>query len=284
MMNTLGLHLSAVAPSWDVAKVERQMERLAEAGVGLLEIPLSRPQSFDAAGARGFARRWNVELFFSLAPPPALDVLEQPQEALDFLEPALRVCAEAGSFGLGGLAHASAGHTAGRPATQQALDRLSRFTEQAARLARPHGVMLGLKPASRHETSLLNRAAQAAWLIERVGAENLFVALDTAAVQSEEDGIAAAFETAAPFLRYLTAAESHRGIPGRGQADWPALFKALAATGYPGPLTLEAASRGDAALPAPWRAGLVRIEELTEEGVPFLRETARAAGVTLGSR
>lgn len=283
-MNTLGLHLSAIAPSWEMAKVEPQMERLGEAGIGLLEIPLSRPQSFDAAGARSFARRWNVEMFFSLVLPPALDVLERPQEGLDFLEPALRVCAEAGSFGLGGMVYAPAGHHAGRQATQKGIDALSRFIEQAARLARPHGVLLGLKPATRRETPLLNRAAQAAWIIERVGAENLFVALDTAAVQSEEDGFARAIETAAPFLRYLTMSESHRGIPGRGLTDWTALFKALETIGYAGPLTLEAESRGNAGLPPPWRAGLVRIEELAEEGVPFLRQTAQAAGLTLGSR
>lgn len=278
MAATLGLHLSALAPEWDVARVEPQMEMLKEAGIRLLDIPLARPAGFDAARARGFAQRWNVGLSLSVRPPPALDPLENPQDALDFLETALRACAEAGAPGLGGLPGPGFPHAP----SQKAVDGLSRFAERAARLARAHGVKVGLRPGTRFETPLLTRAAQAAWIVERVGAESLFIGLDSFAMRIEEEDFSAACEAAAPFLGHMTLSESNRGLPGRGLADWTAQFKALDAIGYAGPLALRVDPPADAALPAPWRRADTRPEALAEEGLPFVREKAREAGFALG--
>ena len=43
-------------------------------------------------------------------------------------------------------------------------------------------------------------------------------------------------------LRYVHIGESHRGYLGTGSVDFPALFRALAAAGYQGPLTFESFS------------------------------------------
>lgn len=281
-MSLLGFDTALVAPAWEAAGVERHMEMLGEAGVRLLEIGLERPQGFDAARARSFARRWNVELFLALAPPPGFDPLERMQEGLDFLEPALRAAAEAGSLGLAGFLPAPAAGMAGRPPSQRGIDALSRFLERAARLAHQHGVHLALQPASRHATPFVNTAAQAAWLVERVGAESLRIALDTGVMNAEEESFARGFETAAPFLVHVRAAESNGGVPGRGVIDWPAVLKALAETGYSGPLTAAAARRDAGGLPAPWLSGAARLEEMVEEGLPALREAARRGGLMLG--
>ena len=42
--------------------------------------------------------------------------------------------------------------------------------------------------------------------------------------------------------RYVHIGESHRGYLGTGSVDFPALFRALAAAGYQGPLTFESFS------------------------------------------
>jgi sugar phosphate isomerase/epimerase len=42
--------------------------------------------------------------------------------------------------------------------------------------------------------------------------------------------------------RYVHIGESHRGYLGTGSVDFPGLFRALAATGYAGPLTFESFS------------------------------------------
>ena len=46
-MNIFGLHTFAIAPVWDLARIEPQIDRLKEYGIGLLEIPLLRPEEID---------------------------------------------------------------------------------------------------------------------------------------------------------------------------------------------------------------------------------------------
>ena len=84
-MNVFGLHTFAIAPVWDLSRIEPQIERLKEFGIGLLEIPLLRPEEIDVKRSRAFANRHGVELLCSLGLPRALDVVERPDEALDFL-------------------------------------------------------------------------------------------------------------------------------------------------------------------------------------------------------
>jgi len=82
-MNTFGLHTFAIAPVWDLARIEPQMDRLKELGIGLMEIPLLRPEEIDTKRTRGFANHYGVQLIPSLGLPRALDVVERPDEALD---------------------------------------------------------------------------------------------------------------------------------------------------------------------------------------------------------
>ena len=284
-MNVLGLHTFAVAPVWDLSRIEPQVERLLEYRVGLFEIPLLRPAEIDIERTRAFGSRWGVELVPSLSLPRAVNIVEQPQEGLDFLERAFRVCAEVGSFGLGGMTYGTIGKTTGRAPTQKEIDGVCRFLERAARRARAHGLKLGIEPCNRYETHLINRGKDAAHIIERVGADNLFIHLDTYHMHIEEESFASGFEAAAPYLGYVQVSEANRGVPGRGMLNWPATFKALADIGYAGPITLESMTHVDADIAgglAVWRPVAERPDDVIEEGLPFLRDRAREAGITLG--
>ena len=55
LMNVFGLHTFAIAPVWDLDLIEPQMERLKGLGIGLLEIPLLRPEEIDTKRTRAFA-------------------------------------------------------------------------------------------------------------------------------------------------------------------------------------------------------------------------------------
>src|SRR5262249_58952811 len=77
-MNTFGLHTFAIAPTWDLGRIERRIEELKEYGIGLLEVPLLRPEEIDTKASRAFASRWSVELVCSLGLPRALDVVDPP--------------------------------------------------------------------------------------------------------------------------------------------------------------------------------------------------------------
>ena len=54
-MNVFGLHTFAIAPVWDLRRIEPQMDSLKEFGIGLLEIPLLRPEEIDIHRTRYFA-------------------------------------------------------------------------------------------------------------------------------------------------------------------------------------------------------------------------------------
>ena len=64
-MNTLGLHTFAIAPVWNIALIEAEMERIRSHGVGLFEIPLLRPEEIDVAGTLAFSQRHSVEIICS---------------------------------------------------------------------------------------------------------------------------------------------------------------------------------------------------------------------------
>jgi D-psicose/D-tagatose/L-ribulose 3-epimerase len=284
-MNTFGLHTFAIAPVWDLSRIEPQMDRLKEYGIGLLEIPLLRPSEIDTKRARAFGSRYGVDLVPSLGLPRALDIVEHPQDGLDFLEPAFRVCAEVGSFGLGGVTYGTIGKTTGRAVTPREIDGMCRFLERAAKAAKSHGLKLGVEPCNRYETHLMNTGRDAARIIERVGADNIFIHLDTYHMHIEEESFAAGFEAAAPYLGYVHVSEANRGVPGRGNVNWPAVFKAIADIGFGGPITLESMNHVDVDIAgglAVWRPVAERPDDVIEEGLPFLREQARQAGVSLG--
>jgi D-psicose/D-tagatose/L-ribulose 3-epimerase len=284
-MSTFGLHTFAIAPVWDIARIDPQMDRLKEHGVGLLEIPMFRPEKIDTKRTRSFAAHYKVELFASLGLPASLDVVERPDEGLEYLESAFRVCAEVGSSGLGGMTYGTIGKTTGRARTKKEIDGICRFLERAAKTARTYGVKIGIEPRNRYETHLINRGIDAARIIERIGAENIFIHLDTYHMHIEEESFAAGFEAAAPYLGYVQVSEANRDVPGRGMLNWDAAFKAMADIGYEGPITLESMSRVDADIAsksAMWDPVAENPDDVIEVGLPFLREAARKAGLTLG--
>lgn len=278
----LGLHTFAIAPVWDVARIERHMERLKTIGVGLFEIPLLRPAEIDIAATRDFAERHDMRLVASLGLPDTLDVGARPEEALDFLRPALDVTKAIGSDCLSGVTYATIGKTSGKPPTQTEMDGVCRFLDKAAREAGKRGLKLGIEPCNRYETHLLNTAAQARQCVERVGADNLFIHLDTYHMHIEEQGFARGFADALPYLGYVHLSESNRGVPGQGMVNWPACMAALKQCGYEGAMTLESMNHVDADIAgglAIWRPVASHPDDVIDKGLPFLVQKAREAGL-----
>lgn len=283
-MNILGLHTFAIASGWDIDRIAPHVDQLREYGVRLLEIPVLKPQHLDARRARAFADGCGMDIACSTALPASVDVLEQPGDGLDFLSPVMKACAEMGSPSLCGMTYGTIGKTAARAATRGEIDRLCRFLERAARLARSFGLKLGIEPCNRYETHLVNRALDAARIIERIGAENIVIHLDTFHMNIEEESFATAFDQAAPHLAYVNLTESNRGVPGQGVLNWQAALKALAQIGYAGPLTVMAPNHVDpesAQGLAVRRPAAERAADVIEIGLPFIREAAKNAELRL---
>jgi len=281
----LGIHTFVVAPLWDLDVMRHQAARLKSNGVGLLEIPLLRPEEINIKATRNFAREFGFDLVASLGLPATIDVVADPDAGLAFLEPAFKVARGIGSKALSGVTYATIGRTSGQPATQKEKDGICRFLKQGAALAANHGLKLGIEPCNRYETHLLNTAAQAVAYVEAVEAPNLFIHLDTYHMNIEEVSFASGFASAAPYLGYVHLSESNRGVPGRGTLNWAAVMGALGEIGYDGALTLESMNHVDRDIAsglAIWRPVASNPDDVIDQGLVFLQRAAAKANLDLG--
>ncbi len=100
-------------------------------------------------------------------------------------------------------------------------------------------VKIALEPLNRYESHLVNTAAEALTVVERVGAQNLGLLLDTFHANIEERNIGQAFRDAGNRLFHVHLADSNRFVPGYGHLDFEEVWDALDAIGYQQALVFE---------------------------------------------
>ncbi len=281
-MLRFGLHTLAFTPLWDPAEADGLLPPIRSRGVSILEIPLLDPRRFDSAGTRAVAARHDVRIVCSLGLPDDLDALGNPDDVVDFLSLVLESAKGAGADAVSGVTYGTIGKTSGAPVTTTETDAVCRVVSRVAGRARALGMRLGIEPCNRYETHLLNTAAQAVDIVERTGAGNVFIHLDTYHMNIEEVGMAEGFADAGEHLGYVHLSESNRGVPGRGTIDWEDAFRGLKQIDYNGPLTLESfvyLAPEIASGLAVWRPVADRPADVIEVGLPFLWRHAAAAGL-----
>jgi len=116
----------------------------------------------------------------------------------------------------------------------QAMDWLVEALQQCCAAAQPYGVRLALEPICRYETTLINNAAQGLDLLERVGADNMGLLLDTFHMNIEESVIEESIRVCGDRIFHFHVADSNRWYPGAGHLDFKSILDTLAATGYEG--------------------------------------------------
>ena len=285
-MSTLGLHSLAFMPLWNPMEARQLLPGILDHGVGVIETPLLDPVNYDSPGTRALIENLGIRIVCSLGLPPALNVLQRTQEAIDYLDFAMNVARNAGAECLSGVTYGTIGQTSKSPPTGAERDAICRLVEGTARRARTLNMRLGLEPCNRYETHLLNTARQTVEVIERVGADNVFIHLDTYHMNIEEAGMAAGFADAGEHLGYVHLSESNRGVPGRGTMDWQGTFEGLKNIGYDGDITLESfvhLAPEIASGLAVWRPVTDRPRDVIDVGLPFIRTQATEAGLKLGT-
>ncbi len=105
--------------------------------------------------------------------------------------------------------------------------------------ARNPAVRLAVEPINRYETNLINTVASGLRLVERVGAENVGLLLDTFHMNIEEASIAASITCSGGKLFHFHIADSNRWHPGAGHTDFRAILGALDRISYQGFLSAE---------------------------------------------
>ena len=128
----------------------------------------------------------------------------------------------------------------------QAMNWLEEAIRECSGVARPQGVRLALEPINRYETTLINNAAEGLNLIERVGADNFGLLLDTFHMNIEEADIEASIRACGERIFHFHVADSNRWYPGAGHLDFKSILKALFASGYKGWVSGEFLPKPDA--------------------------------------
>lgn len=276
-MTRIGMHFSLWSPVWTQATAEAAIPEAARYGLHLVEIPLLAPERIDVPHARDLLAAHAVAPAASLCLPPDRMATRDPAAARDFLLAAVDVAHALGCRFLGGVTYSALGHKTGAPPTEAEYDAIVAALQPVAQRAGALGLTLGLEPCNRYETHLLNTAAQTLALLDRIGAPNLAVHLDTYHMNIEEKGVGEGFRVAGARAPYIHLSESDRGVPGTGTIDWEDAFATLAEIGFAGDLVVESfvtLPPEIAAALCVWRPVAKDRYEVLEHGLAYLRRLA----------
>jgi D-psicose/D-tagatose/L-ribulose 3-epimerase len=277
-----GAHAFVWVGDWTADSGDHAIQRAAKIGFDFIEIPLLKPNVFDAKRHRETLREMGIGATCSLALPKDLHMPSNPNGAKAFLVEALEKVTELGSDYLGGCTAYALGTLTGHPPTPQEHDTVVACLREVALEAKQRGITLALEACNRYETYLYNTLAETRETILRVGADNLKLHADTYHMNIEEEGFYRPIIDTVDVLDYLHMSESHRGLVGTGTVIWDDVWRALAQVNFQGALVLEsfAAINPDlAAATCLWRPPRHQSEVLAREGLVFLKEGAAKHGL-----
>jgi D-psicose/D-tagatose/L-ribulose 3-epimerase len=277
-----GVHTAMWAMEWNREAAEFAIPEAVKHEIDFLEITMLDPESVDAEHTRSLLERHQVECVCSLGLP--LDKLptNNPEGALDFLRMALDKSHAIGAKAMSGVLYGAIGQRTGVAPTEAEKDATARVVQEAAAYAKSLGMDYGLEAVNRYENHILNTAEQAVEMVERVGASNVFVHLDTYHMNIEEKGIANGILRAREHLKYIHLSASDRGTPGADTVAWDEVFAALAAIGFKGGMAMESfitVPPQIASALSVWRPVAPAREEVLGQGLPFLRNKAKQYGL-----
>ncbi len=281
-MPTFGAHAFIWVGNWTTESGGQAIAAAGRSGVDVIEIPMLRPDRFDAPRHKAELEQAGLTAICSLVLPPEAHMPAHPERARDFLRLAIDTVADLGSPFLGGVLYGNLGTLTGAPPTAEERATCARVLREVAAYASDKSVTLGLEPVNRYETYLYNTIADTLGLIDEIGADNVTIHADTYHMNVEEPGFRQPIVDAGKRLGCIHLSESDRGVPGKGNVHWDEVFAGLAESGYDGPLVLEsfAAINPDlAGATCMWRTPSYTSDQLVSEGVAFLRERAAAAGI-----
>lgn len=277
-----GAHAFVWIGDWTTESGNYAIEQAVATGFDFIEIPMLRPDEFDAASHRAALEKAGISATVSLVLPKDAHMPVNPDRAKTFLHGVMDKMQELGSDYLGGCIAYSLGTLTGKPPApserQTIIDTMKDLTAEA----KQRGITLALEACNRYETYLYNTLADTRDTILATGADNFKLHADTYHMNIEEEGFYTPIINAADVLDYIHMSESHRGLVGTGTVNWDQVWRGLADINFDGHLVLEsfAAINPDlAAATCLWRPPNQGSEVLATSGLAFLKEGAAKYGL-----
>jgi D-psicose/D-tagatose/L-ribulose 3-epimerase len=270
---------------WVAPLTDKDLEELvpfvARAGFNWIEFPLEDIGGFDYRRAGALARDYGLGVSTCVAMGPDRDLIHPDQSIRDngkaYIRQAVDATEALGATNLVGPIYSAVGRVWQMTAEERARDTdlLVDNLAELAEYAGDHGVVFGVEPLNRFETSFINLADQAIKVVDRVDHPSCRIMLDTFHMNIEEKSLGEAIRAAGPRLVHLHACENDRGAPGSGNVTWGEVAQALKDIDYDGPVVIEsftAKVKSIARAAAIWRPLADSQDELATDGLAFLRQ------------
>ena len=257
------------------------LDKAKQMGFDLVEIPVEGMTDIDyEEAASAFKRTGLICTTCACMGPDRDPTHEDPaiqQGGIDYLKHLVDATAKMGGIICAGPIYASVGRTWQASAAQRKkdLERCTKNLKGVADYARQKGIVFGVEPLNRFETSFINLAEQAVELVEMIDSPAIKIMLDTFHMNIEEKHLGKAIEKAAPYLVHIHSNENDRGTPGSGHVPWADIAAALKKVKYDGALVIESFSSENktiARAAAIWRPPAATQEELASGGLAFLKK------------
>ncbi len=255
--------------------------KVANMGFDWIEFPLEDIGGFDYQKAGSLLKDQGLGVSTCAAMGPDRDLIHEDPDIRANGMAYIRDCVDSaqalGATNLVGPIYSAVGRTWQSTPDDRARDRdlLVKNLKELAAYAGDHGVILGIEPLNRFETSFINLAEQAIHVTDMVDHPSCKIMLDTFHMNIEEKSSGDAIRAAGPRLVHLHACENDRGAPGSGNVTWDDIGQALDDINYDGPLVIEsftAKVKTIAKAAAIWRPLADSQDALAEDGLAFLRK------------
>ena len=258
----------------------RLAPHVASIGFDLIELPIEGTTDLDYQQAADIAVSHGLAVSVCAAMGSDRDLVHPDEHIRANGMAYLRHCIEAthalGGHNLVGPLYSAVGRTwqTTEDERKRDVDLLVSQLSELAVYAGDHGVMLGVEPLNRFETSFINLAQQAIDVVDRVGHPACRIMLDTFHMNIEERSLGAAIRAVGPRLCHLHTCENDRGTPGSGHVPWSEVADACREIGFAGPMVIESFTNkvtSIARAAAIWRSLAESQDALAEGGLRFLR-------------
>lgn len=254
--------------------------KVAKMGFDWIEFPLESIGEFDYRKAASLLADHGLGVSTCAAMGPDRDLIHEDPDIRANGMAYIRDCVDSaqalGATNLVGPIYSAVGRTWQSTPDDRARDRdlLVKNLKKLADYAGDHGVVMGVEPLNRFETSFINLAEQVIHVTDMVDHSSCMIMLDTFHMNIEEKSSGDAIRAAGPRLVHLHACENDRGAPGTGNVTWDDIGLALDDINYDGPLVIEsftAKVKTIAKAAAIWRPLADSQDALAEDGLAFLR-------------
>ena len=254
--------------------------KIARMGFDLVEVPIEGTTDLDYARAGQIARDHGLAISVCAAMGPDRDLIHDDESIRRNGMAYVRHCIEAtqamGGTNLGGPLYAAVGRTwqAGDDERKRFTDLLVSQLRALSEHAGDRGVVLGVEPLNRFETSVMNLTSQAIEVVDRVDHPACGIMLDTFHMNIEERSLGDAIRAAGARVCHVHACENDRGAPGSGHVPWQEVAQALRDINYSRAIVIESFTsqvKTIAKAAAIWRPLAASQDALAAEGLAHLR-------------